>query len=240
MKFVCCEDDSSFIDFLTDAITTWGKLRGETISILSYHSAEALLFKTEEWRDADGLILDIELREMNGMDLALEVRKTDAKMPLLFITGYEKFVFEGYEVGAVSYLLKPVNLDKLYRALDKIREENQYNRESILAGTGDAMSVIYLRDILYIESDKHYSLIQTATDRIKDRRGISELSAELQERGFCMSHRSYLINPEHIRKVSKTEVSLDGGFVVPVARGKWEQVNQACLAYLKKDHKWTI
>lgn len=235
MKIVLCEDEETSRVQMTQMLKQWGSKNQEPVLLLSYCTAEELLFKEEEWTDADGVILDIELKEMNGMELARNIRKRDEHIPILFVTGYEQYVFEGYEVGAVSYLMKPAKPEKLFLALKRLQEQSRRRKEVLLTNAGDENTRIYQADILYIESDGHYSTIHAKSEIIETKRSISELRGELKEENFFMPHRSYLVNVPHVKKITKKLVVMDNGEELPIARGKWEAVNQAYLAYYRRN-----
>lgn len=234
MKFVICEDERDFSDWMRQAVCRWGEQQGETVQIVSCASAEELLFKEEEWLEADGLLLDIELKQMNGMDLAKRIRQRDAHIPILFATGYEQFVFEGYEVGAVSYLMKPVKEEKLFAALDRMREQSAKKREVLLTNAGDENTKLYLADILAVESSGHYTILHTTAGQTETKRSIGSFAEELSGKTFCAPHRSFLVNIGHISKITKKSVFLDNGLEIPLARGKWEEINQAYLEYYRR------
>lgn len=235
MKFVMCEDEPTSWQFMKATLVKWGQLRGEPVMVMAYTSAEELLFKQKEWTDADGLILDIELKEMNGMELAKKVRETDEHIPILFATAYEQYVFEGYEVGAVSYLMKPLQQDKLYLVLDRMREQTRRNAEVLLTNSSDENAKVYLNEILYIESYGHYTVIHTKEAAIETKRSIGELQRALVDKYFYMPHRSYLVNVSRIRKITKQLIVMDNKEELPIARGKWEAVNQAYLNYYRRN-----
>lgn len=234
MNLVICDDEKEAYEWLKRAIVTWAQSKNELVQLKYYESAEELLFKKEEWTDCDGMILDIELKAMNGMQLAKRIRATDEKLPLLFVTGYEQFVFEGYDVGAVSYLLKPVNEQKLWEALNRMQELTRKNKDLILVSTSDSYEKVYLNDLIYIESDRHNCTLQTTNGTVVTGMGISQFTEMLADKGFCMPHRSYLVNISHIRKITKQMVSLDKGYEVPIARGKWESISQSYLEYYRR------
>ncbi len=235
MKFVICEDDPACWQFMKAMLIQWGQLRGETATVMTYFSAEELLFKQKEWSDADGLILDIELKGMNGMELAKKVREKDEHIPILFATAYEQYVFEGYEVGAVSYLMKPLQQEKLYLALDRMREQSRRNAEVLLTNAGDENAKVYLNEVMYIESYGHYTVIHTKEETVETRRSIGELQTALADKYFYMPHRSYLVNISRIRKITKQLIVMDNGKELPIARGKWEAVNKAYLYYYRRN-----
>lgn len=234
MKLVICDDDLKQHEWIKSALENWSKERKEPLFSVTYTSAEALLFDKEGWAQCDGFILDIEMKAMNGMQLARELRLLDRHVPILFLTGFEDYVFEGYEVGAVSYLLKPVTEERLHLALDKIFELSEGNRDFIFIDHKNACEKVYLNDILCIESDKHSSAVKTLKGKVGSNQGINQYFEALEDKGFCMPHRSFIVNIKRIVKITKQSVFLEGGEEVPIARGKWAQVNQSYLDFHRK------
>ena len=233
MKIILCEDEKTQQEWMQEAILEWQKLSGTSVSLNIYSSGEELFFKREEWVDADTIILDIELKEMNGMEIARAIRKLDAKVPLFFATGYEKYVFEGYEVGAVSYIMKPIDKAKLFQTLDKIKAMSAEQEQCLLIEDGTETKRIYLKDILYIESMGHYCNIVTKQDTIQVREKISELVKRTEGGNFFSCHRSYHVNMAYVRRITKKDLILDNDAAIPIARGKWEEANKAFIAYYK-------
>ena len=233
MKIILCEDEKNQQEWMQEAIFEWQKLSGTPVTLNIYSSGEELFFKQEEWTDADTIILDIELKEMNGMEIARAIRKLDAKVPLFFATGYEKYVFEGYEVGAVSYIMKPIDKAKLFQTLDKVKAMSAEREQCLLIEDGVEAKRIYLKDILYIESIGHYCNIITKQGTMQVREKISELVNRTEDGNFFSCHRSYHVNMAYVRRITKKDLILDNDAVIPIARGKWEEANKAFIAYYK-------
>lgn len=233
MKIILCEDEVSQQQWMQDAIFEWQKLSGTLVTLNVYSSGEELFFKQEEWTDADTIILDVELKEMNGMEIARAIRKLDAKVPLFFATGYEKYVFEGYEVGAVSYIMKPIDKAKLFQTLDKVKAMSAEKEQCLLIEDSAETKRIYLRDIMYIESIGHYCNIVTKQETIQIREKISELINKTAGGNFFSCHRSYHVNMAYVRRITKKDLILDNDVAIPIARGKWEDANKAFIAYYK-------
>ncbi|MDE7300372.1 MAG: LytTR family DNA-binding domain-containing protein, partial [Lachnospiraceae bacterium] len=104
-----CDDDNSQISALKKMLTEWNSC---TV-INEYSSAEQFLF---HYPDASChlLLLDIEMGDMNGMELARELRARGDMLPIIFITGFSEYIGDGYDVEALHYLLKPVDKRKLF------------------------------------------------------------------------------------------------------------------------------
>lgn len=233
MKIILCEDEVNQQEWMKEAILEWQKLSGTLVELCIYDSGEELFFKKEEWADADTIILDIELKEMNGMQIARAIRKIDDKVPLFFATGYEKYVFEGYEVGAVSYIMKPIDKSKLFQTLDKVKTMLAEQEECLLVEDSSGTKRIYLKDIMYIESTGHYCNIVSKQETTQIREKISELVEKTKNGNFFSSHRSYHVNMAFVRRITKKDLILDNDTAIPIARGKWEEANKAFIAYYK-------
>lgn len=233
MKVVLCEDETAQQQWMESALSEWQNKTGIKLELKIYSSGEELFFKKEEWADADTIILDIELKEMNGMEIARAIRKIDDNISLFFTTGYEKYVFEGYEVGAISYIMKPIDKAKLFDALEKAKTKCEETDRCIMLEQNDETTRIYLRDIMYVESNGHYCVIHTKNDIISVREKISSLFSQLESKQFFMCHRSYIVNMAYVSRITKKDIVLDNGSMIPIARGKWEDVNRAFLEYYR-------
>jgi len=233
MKVVVCEDELAQQQWIESALLEWQELTGTKLELKIYGSGEELFFKKEEWADADTTILDVELKEMNGMEIARAIRKVDERISIFFTTGYEKYVFEGYEVGAISYIMKPVDKKKLFDALDKAKAKCEEIQRSLVIEENGETKRIYEKDILYVESDGHYCILHTKEYVSSVRENISSLFSRLEGRAFFMCHRSYIVNMVYVSRITKKEILLDDGSKIPIARGKWEAVNKAFLAYYR-------
>ncbi|MCD7752851.1 MAG: LytTR family DNA-binding domain-containing protein [Lachnospiraceae bacterium] len=119
MKIGICDDEKSTREYLERLLKEWGQECGEPVETVGFVDAERFLFAWEECRDFDVLLLDIEMGRMNGMELAGRIRESDEDVAIVFITGYDEYIGQGYEVAALHYLLKPVAKEKLYQVLDR-------------------------------------------------------------------------------------------------------------------------
>lgn len=97
----------------------WADQCALPVQILSYPNAESFLFSYEEQPFGDILLLDIQMAQMNGMELARKIRERNRRMQIAFLTGLPDFISEGYEVDALHYLIKPIQEKKLFQVLDR-------------------------------------------------------------------------------------------------------------------------
>ena len=106
MNIAYCEDEKIQLEYMEQLIRKWADEGNDTVTYFGYGSAKELLFEHPDSFPFDLLLLDIDMDGMDGMALAKEIRKKDQKLPIVFLTNRSEYVFEGYEVGALRYLLK--------------------------------------------------------------------------------------------------------------------------------------
>ena len=103
--------------------------------------------------ELDLVFLDIEMEGTNGMDTARALREADQSLQLVFVTGYSDYVFDGYEVGALGYLLKPAGAEELERVLTRALTALQRQEEELFfCRSGEVFYRIRRDAILYFRS----------------------------------------------------------------------------------------
>ena len=107
IRIAVCDDEEEQLQSLSGLLAKWTGHSGLSLDMRTFPSAEAFLFAYEEDSAYDILILDIEMKDISGMDLARRIRKEDKRVEILFITSHFEFISEGYEVDALHYLTKP-------------------------------------------------------------------------------------------------------------------------------------
>lgn len=194
--------------------------QGIQSKIYEFSSGEGALGWMEKHQGELNLVfLDIEMQELNGMDTARCMRALEESLQIVFVTGYTDYVFDGYMVGALGYLLKPpkpAQLDDiLTRALSALyRGENDVfacrNREGFYR--------ISRREIQYFASDKRQ--IQCVTgQRIYTFYGkLDEVERVLEDGSFVRIHQRYLVHVPAVERVDSCEVMLQGGTSLPISR----------------------
>ncbi len=229
MKLVICDDNSADIDYVSGLIDAWRRQAGTAVEIFSFPSAESLLFNWEENRDMDILLLDIEMGEMSGVKLARRLRGMGSRVQIVFITGYMDYIAEGYDVEALHYLLKPVTQERLGQVLDRAMERINAREQMLQLTLPDGVVRLSVYEIRYLEVMRNYTTIHASED-YSVKRSLRELEGELDQ-GFYRIHRSFIVNLRFVRKVTRTEVILEGGTALPLSRKHYEGLNRALIAY---------
>lgn len=226
-----CDDDNSQINALKKMLTEWNS---NTI-VNEYNSAEQFLFNYSEV-SCDLLLLDIEMGDMNGMELAKELRAKGDMLPIIFITGFSKYIGDGYDVEALHYLMKPVDKKKLFQVLDRYACRHRPDKRIILP-SGNESVLVASDNIAYLEAfGKKTQITLNDGKEMICNCGLSEASEKLGQ-GFVSCHRSYVVNIGAVRKISRTDITMDSGKKIPLSRRSYDSVNRAFIDYYKEARK---
>lgn len=231
-----CDDDIVQLNYIKSLIIQWADNNKISCDIKLFRSAEELLFEHSVSFPFDLLILDIQMGNMNGMDLAKKIRMVDNHIPILFLTGLTDYVYEGYEVGALRYLIKPVKEEQLIKVLDGvllgyiITPKKYY----IFSYEGETIK-LDLDDIICMEALGHYLKLVTDKRVYQWKESISNVRKALDSSDFIPTHRSFLVNLKYVDKINKTDCLLSGGMMVPISRSNYQLFNRAFIDYYRRD-----
>ena len=132
-------------------------------------------------------------------------------------------------MDALHYLVKPIAEEKLKAVLSKAAQKLSVEPPSLVISCNGETVKLLEPDILYIESLLHYVVVHTQSTEYKLKENLSALEEKLSDE-FYRTHRSYLVSLKHIHKIARTAVWLDCGAEIPLARGKYDDVNRAFIA----------
>ena len=235
IKIAICDDEKNIRSYLMSLI----REQNTECEITEYASADEYLSSGVEH---DLLFLDIELKGsasgMDGMGMAKCIRNTEhIKQPvIIFVTGYEKYVYDAFDVDAFQYLVKPVNEQKFAevfsRAQEKILSEAEQKKKTLVIQYARANKAIPLDNIYYMESQKHKIVLYTKDEELEYYAKIGELEEELQGH-FCRIHKGYLVNLSYVEEYSRTEIILTNGDKLPLSKYKYEDFVKAYLRFMQ-------
>lgn len=214
------EDTLEEKERLLHALHIWETNNNFTLHISYYDNGEAYL----EEHDSDNshlYILDIQLPGMTGIDVAKKMRARGFDGAILFLTAFREYVFEGYDVRAMHYLLKPVVQEALDKCLDDILQQLKGNYFTF-RDNGDIIQIPY-GDIICLSVVKHYIEITTKKEVYSIRMSLKSILPFLPKE-FVQCHRGHIVNVRHIRKISGNIITLSNLTTVLVGRNYLDTV----------------
>lgn len=234
IKIAICDDEANIRTYLSSLIGA----QSCPCEIVEYASAGDFL---ADHRELDLLFLDIELApdHPDGMELARKIREqaTGTQPVIIFVTGYERYVFDAFDVGAFQYLLKPVDEEKFAqvfsRAVAQIGTAKEKPGRALTLQSANTSKTVPLDSIYYIESSNHKVELHLKDGEFACYAKIGDLELELQDQFFRI-HKGYLVNLSYVDGYSKTEVTLTNGEKLLLSKYKYQDFVKAYLRFLKR------
>ena len=143
---------------------------------------------------------------INGIELAAEIRSRDQAAKIIFLTSSSEFAVESYSVGAFNYLLKPIQKDQLFSVLEKACNDIDSSlKQSIVVKTQSGLSKVFLHELIYVEViGRTVYFHQKNGVTIESTSTISQVEAVLlADKRFIKPHRSYIVNLDYIKNLSQ-------------------------------------
>ena len=229
MRIAVCDDEELFrIEFksVLDKVLINAEYNIDTFS------GGSSLYEAFLKNPFDLVFLDIEMPGIDGITLAKRLRAVSENVQIVFLTSHIEYALEGYEVNALRYLVKPVDMNKLSEVLKYSQDKKNNSRQIMIKQEGEDI-VIDISDIIYMESmDKNVRIVTSKSEYIT-RYNISDYEEELKNSGFLRIHRGYLISLSKVKKIVKNDVVMDGDISLPVSRSNIKTLKDALYAYVE-------
>ena len=167
------------------------------------------------------------------MELAKKIRAADKSVNLAFLSALKDYVFEGYEVQAFRYLLKPVEEEALFALLSAVREGLGTEKTYLIAAYDGEKRKFCQNEIRYVEARAHYTALHMGDGCYELKAGISSIAEQLSQKEFAFTHRSFLVNLDYVERITRTECILSEGQRLPVSKGAYQALNEKFISYYK-------
>jgi len=235
LKIAICDDDIRELARISDLLNQYQKNKGITLRYDVFQSSVELL-EAMRRHPYQILILDIMIPGVNGIQAAQEIRDFNDETSIIFLTSSAEFAVESYSVNAYSYLLKPGTADSLYPVLDKLILKAQRKEKTLILTLPDGVTRLPFSRIEFLEVNNKKLLFHLEDGIVREMTGtLSDFEEKLlSRREFVKVHRSYIyiVNMEHINRLSAKDLSTYSNRIVPVSRLLFSQVREKYMDYL--------
>ncbi len=181
----------------------------------------------------DLLILDIRMDGMTGIELARSLRARDNRVSIIFVTAYEDYLIDGYNVQPVHFLLKPVQIEALADAIHTDLKLNHLPKTAVLHIRNKTLHLL-IADIKYAESYNHSVVIHQRGKSNSYYISLTELGKQLPSEYFARCHNSYIVNLNEVQEIGRRELHLKTGEVLPVGRAYYQTFQSAFVRYINQ------
>ncbi|MCD8023792.1 MAG: LytTR family DNA-binding domain-containing protein [Lachnospiraceae bacterium] len=214
---------------LVSYLKRYGNEQNLEISVEEFSDGSQLV---EEYSfNFDVLFLDIEMKNLNGLDTAREIRRRDPDVLLLFVTNLAQYAIEGYEVEALDFIVKPFSYPSFCLRMDKIQKRLKLQAVNLMQfRSGKGTVFLNTRDILYAETMNKKTVLHTAGETLTCSETMNELQEKLCDFGFFRCHNAYLVNMNAIERLDGSHVVIHGT-EIPVSKYRKKEFQIAVAKY---------
>lgn len=233
VRVAIVEDEEGSVKTIMEYLREYEKINNVEFKITVHRDGDEILKKYKAQFDI--ILMDIQMKFVDGMEAAMEIRKADSEVIIIFITNMTQYAVKGYEVEALDYIIKPVSyfafIQMMNRAIDKIKKTS--SRFITLPIKGGILRLNVL-DIYYIESFDHRLVLHTKDEEHSILLTMKSIEEKLESMDFVRINKSYLINLEHVERIKNKVVTVKGQDI-PVSRSRWNQFMQELTSYWGED-----
>ena len=165
--------------------------------------------ETLKKRDVDVIFLDIEMPEMSGMDM---LKTLDNRPPVILTTSHTEYALDAYELNVIDYLIKPVTLPRLLKALSKVKQPMDNltaEQDYFFVKKDSVLTKVPVQDILWIEALGDYITLHTKTAKFILHITLKSVESKLPASKFVRVHRSYIVQLDNVRTVEDTTIFIN-------------------------------
>lgn len=223
-----CDDQQEWADKLQILLQQYLNRKDLEAHIAIFASAEELL--NADWQTFQILFLDVVMGQRDGIQAAIQIRRKNPDVSLIFVSAYLDYATMGYQVKASAYLLKSQLSNTFDSAMDAVLLERKLNQGVVEIAVNGRVISFQLCHIQYIESQGRTSIFHGQTE-CRTYMSISDVEAALAGKGFLRIHRCYIVNMAHCVNLKNYQAMLDSGKTLPCSQKEYSRLVQKLMCW---------
>jgi DNA-binding LytR/AlgR family response regulator len=234
-RVAVCDDDIEELNDLCDKISGILEDNDAKYAIDRFMSGEKVLDAiVRQKKNYHIIFLDILMTGVDGVTAAQKIREHAEDVSIVFITSSPNFVFKGYDVQALHYILKPVDTKKLARALlyDWTRNEKNFLDVKLK----HSVCRIWHDDILYLESKGRKVKIATKNGDYETYGTLNQFNNLLPSNKFIPSHKSFVVNLNFVTRITRTSFTTICNQAIPISKTYYAEAKKAFINFIGKQN----
>ena len=229
MRIAIVDDERQIREETHCLIADYFMKKNISCEICDFETGESFVAVNDKF---DLVFMDYLLPDGNGIDFIRRIRQVNANLLVVFLTVYTEHAIESIRLDTFRYLVKPVPEELFIEALDSFVRLYQYTKKIIVPTNGKTY-YIDADDVMYIESDKKYTVVRTLSGQYRSTKGISDFNAEINNAHFFRTHRSYILNMKYVSSIEKKTIVLTNGEKVICSAQNYDEFLKNYMSYLK-------
>lgn len=225
MDIAIIEDEASCCKHLKSILENWSIKHSIMIAVSCYETGKALL--SDSFQKYKLIFLDIDMPKISGMETAKKLRQNAYNGYIIFVTAHNEYVYEGYHVRALDYILKPITQKTLENCLNPVLHELESS--AYILRTATSIEKIPYSSILAFATQGHYIEIITKQTTYRQKIPLKVLKQLLPE-DFVQCHRTLIVNINHVVKLNGKNLHLTNHTVYPISKQYMESIQNAFIS----------
>ena len=234
MNVLLVDDEKTFLTLLKKKIFDFCRKHDISVNVTTT-TDPYLLLEDERYKHTDIILLDIDMPNISGIDIASRINSmkgTSDRPYIIFVTNRDGLVFEALKKQPYSFVRKS-HLDDIKACLLNIYTKLS-REESIHIKSGRTIDRIAVKEIVYVEKEKNYIIFHTERGKYRERTTIDEKAVELLPKGFLRPHIGYLVNVKYIDELLPQSLQMTNGVQIPLSKKYRKEVKQSFYEWMVK------
>lgn len=196
IDILVCDDSAEIVEQVKKLLCAWEKVNTVSFNIDCRQSGKFILENKHKY---DIAFIDIEMPEMSGLELAVELKKQNPDVLIIVLTSFQRYLDDAMRIHVFRYLSKPVDVNRFNKNLFDAVQEYRTLSKTIILETHDIVKKIKTKDILYIENRRYGALLVTKDAEYATGVRLKDWIAKTgQPDCFVYSHASYIVNLQNV------------------------------------------
>lgn len=231
LKVGICDDEEDFIIELKGYIAEYSQKNKVEILVQSYKNPEDLLASIEKEESLNIVFLDIQLRETSGVEVGRKIRSNikNETIQIVFVSSKEGYAMQLFDIRPMNFLIKPIDYKKTKYILDEYDRLYHFQSHYFEYNIGKSHYIVNEQAILYFQSQGKKVHMVTQSEKKEFYGKLSDILLQLNDKNFCLVHKSYIINMRYAIEYQKESVIMANGETIPVSRSMRNNLNRKLL-----------
>ena len=233
MKIYACDDDEKILEDIRRKA-----LEYEPDSEINTYTSGRELLEHIENEPCDLLLLDIDMPDISGMDIAKRLNDTRCgndgrKVLLVFVTSHDELVYESFKYHPFGFIRKHYFDEEIKKVLKDCKRELESNVRHFSFRSEGLDTRLLLSDIKYFEADSNYLKIYTKNVEYRFRSTMTAVGNALEQQGFIRIHKGFLVNQAYVKSLNSDVANLVDGTVLPMGKTYVDEAKDKLMRYMR-------
>ena len=236
MKLAICDDEKMSRDEICLLLNDYRLKKKIDIFPDVFDSGQKLLSSKLNY---DVILMDYQMNDIDGIETCRKIREVNKDCTIIFISAYPLIALDSFEVGTFRFISKPINKDKLFKALDDYLATIDDDNFLVLK-TQDGNWILKLSEIIYAEANGKHTFVRTTTQTYDIHTHLKDIESQLPKSKFIRCHRAFVAGFNHIKNHTSNEILFDNGEKAEIGKHYLTQFKIAFQDYVIRYNKGTL